>query len=51
MLVKIDTKSWLGNYNSSVVRFNSQMHLDNYLRVCYRNEAASKVIGVEILEL
>lgn len=51
MLVRIDTKNYRGNCNSNVVRFNSQLHLDNYLRVCYRNEATSKVIGVEILEL
>jgi hypothetical protein len=50
MLVRIDTKNWCGNYNSRVVRFNSRLHLDNYLRVCYSNEITSKVIGVEILE-
>jgi len=50
MLVRIDTKNWRSNYNSHVVRFNSQQHLDNYLRVCYSNETTSKVIGHEILE-
>ena len=50
MLVRIDTKNWLGNYNSHVVRLNSQKHLDNYLRVCYSNEITSKVIGHEILQ-
>ena len=50
MLVRIDTKNWLGNYNSLVVRFNSEQHLDNYLKVCYANEITSKVIGIEILE-
>ena len=50
MLVRIDTKNWRGNYNSQVVRFNSQLHLDNYLRVCYSNEITSKVIGHEILD-
>ena len=50
MLVRIDTKNWRGNYNSRVVRFNNEQHLSNYLRVCYRDEATSKVIGHEILE-
>jgi hypothetical protein len=50
MLVRIDTKNWRGNYNSHVVRFNSERHLSNYLRVCYRDESTSKVIGHEILE-
>ena len=50
MLVRIDTKNWRGNYNSHVVRFNSEQHLSNYLRVCYRDESTSKVIGHEILE-
>ena len=50
MLVRIDTKNWRGNYNSRVVRFNSEQHLDNYLKVCYSNEITSKVIGFEILE-
>ena len=50
MLVRIDTKNWLGNYNSLVVRFNSEQHLNNYLNVCYRDESRSKVIGTEILE-
>ena len=50
MLVRIDTKNWRGNYNSRLVRFNNEQHLSNYLRVCYRDEATSKVIGHEILE-
>lgn len=50
MLVRIDTKNWRGNYNSRVVRFSNEQHLDNYLRVCYSNEITSKVIGVEILD-
>ena len=50
MLVRIDTKHWTGQYQSRVVRFNSERHLDNYLRVCYANEITSKVIGFEILD-
>ena len=50
MLVRIDTKNWRGNYNSHVVRFSNEQHLNNYLRVCYRDESRSKVIGHEILE-
>ena len=49
MLVRIDTKNWLGNYNSRVVRFSNEHHLNNYLKVCYRDESTSKVIGHEIL--
>ena len=50
MLVRIDTKNWLGNYNSRVNHFQNQQHLDNYLSKCYRNEMTSKVIGIEILQ-
>ena len=50
MIVRIDTKNWLGNYGSTVKHFQNQQHLDNYLRVCYSNETTSKVIGHEILE-
>ena len=50
MLERIDTKNLRGNYNSRVGRFNSEQHLDNYLRVCYSNEITSKVIGHEILD-
>ena len=50
MLVRIDTKNWLGNYNSRVVRFNSDQHLDNYIRFMGNHQIESKIIGVEILE-
>ena len=50
MLVRIDTKNWRGNYNSRVVRFSNQNHMDNYMRVCNQDEGLSKIIGVEILE-
>ncbi len=50
MLVRIDTKNWLGNYNSNVKHFQDQHHLDNYLRKCYSNEISSKVIGISILQ-
>ena len=50
MLVRIDTKNWLGNYNSNVKRFTDQKHLDNYLRKCYSNDMTSKVIGIHILQ-
>ena len=50
MLVRIDTKNWRGNYNSHVVRFNNEQHLNNYLGVCYRDNMTGKVIGYEILE-
>jgi len=49
MLVRIDTKNWLGNYNSNVVRFNSEDHLNNYLNVIYR-KGTSKVIGIHYLQ-
>jgi len=50
MLVRIDTKNWFGSYNSRLVRFNDQDHMDNYMRVCHRDESQSKVIGISILE-
>jgi hypothetical protein len=55
MLVRIDTKNWRGNYNSRVVRFNSQQHLDNYMTKALANQVGnnvinSKIIGHEILE-
>jgi len=55
MLVRIDTKNWLGNYNSTVKQFTNQQHLDNYLGKCYSNQVGnnvinSKIIGVEILQ-
>lgn len=55
MLVRIDTKNWLGNYSSTVKQFQGQQHLDNYLSKCYSNQVGnnvinSKIIGVEILE-
>lgn len=50
MLVRIDTKNWLGNYNSRIIRFQNQKHLDNYLRKCSRNEGSSKVIGITNLQ-
>jgi hypothetical protein len=50
MLVRIDTKNWLGNYGNTVKHFQNQKHLDNYLSKCYSNETTSKVIGIEILQ-
>lgn len=50
MLVRIDTKNWLGNYNSTVKQFESQQHLDNYLNKCYGNEGMSKIIGLTTLQ-
>ena len=50
MLVRIDKKNWRGNYNSHVVRFNSEQHLDNYLRFMSKHELESKIIGHKILE-
>ena len=50
MVVRIDTKNWLGNYNSRVKYFNDQRHLDNYLNKCYSNELTSKVIGITVIE-
>lgn len=55
MLVRIDTKNWLGNYNSTVKHFQNQQHLDNYLSKCYSNQVGnnvinSKIIGVSIIQ-
>ena len=50
MLVRIDTKNWLGNYNSTVKQFQNQQHLDNYLSKCYTNESYSKIIGISTLQ-
>ena len=55
MLVRIDKKNWLGNYSSSVKRFNSQQHLDNYIAKALANQAGnnvitSKIIGHEVLQ-
>ena len=50
MLVRIDTKNWLGNYNSTVKRFTNQQHLDNYLSKCYSNEGYSKIIGITTIQ-
>jgi len=50
MLVRIDTKNWLGNYNSTVKQFTNQQHLDNYLSKCYSNEGTSKIIGITTLQ-
>ena len=49
MTVQIDTKNWMGNYNSRIKEFNNRAHLDNYLNKCYRDETTSKVIGVTII--
>lgn len=50
MQVRIDTKNWLGNYNSTIKLFQNQRHMDNYLRKCMSDETYSKVIGITILE-
>ncbi len=55
LLVRIHTKNWLGNYNSRVVRFNDQQHLDNYMAKALANQVGnnvinSKIIGHEILD-
>lgn len=49
MRVRIDTKNWMGNYNSSIKTFNGQSHLDNYIRFMGSHEIYSKIIGVEVL--
>ena len=54
MLVRIDTKHWRGNYNSRLVRFNNQQHLDNYMAKALGSQVGnnvinSKIIGVEIM--
>jgi hypothetical protein len=55
MLVRIDTKNWLGNYNSHVKEFENQQHLDNWYSKCLSNQVGnnvtnSKIIGIEILQ-
>ena len=50
MLVRIDKKNWLGNYSSRVQLFQSEQHLNNYLRFMSRNEIESKIIGHEVLQ-
>lgn len=50
MIVRIDKKNWLGNYSSRVQLFQSQSHLDNYLRFMLKHELESKIIGHEILQ-
>ena len=56
MLVRIDTKNWRGNYNSRLVRFNNQQHLDNYMAKALASQVGnnvinSKIIGLEIMSL
>lgn len=50
MLVRIDKKNWLGNYSSRVQLFNSESHLNNYLRFMSNHEIESKIIGHEVLQ-
>lgn len=50
MLVRIDKKNWLGNYSSRVQLFQSQTHLDNYLRFMSKHELESKIIGHKIID-
>jgi hypothetical protein len=50
MLVRIDKKNWLGNYSSRVQLFQSQSHLDNYLRFMSHHQLESKIIGHEVLQ-
>jgi len=50
MLVRIDKKNWLGNYSSRVQLFQSESHLDNYLRFMGKHELESKIIGHEVLQ-
>ena len=50
MLVRIDKKNWLGNYSSRVQLFQSQAHLDNYLRFMSKHQLEGKIIGHEILQ-
>ena len=49
MIVRVDTKNWLGNYHSNVIHVNSDKHLENYLNVI-RAKNTSKLIGYEILQ-
>ena len=44
-LVRVDTKNWLGNYNSTVVLFNNDRHMSNYLDKIIASHT-SKLIGV-----
>lgn len=50
MLVRLDKKNWLGNYSSRVQLFQSQSHLDNYLRFQMERNVETKIIGHEILQ-
>lgn len=50
MLVRIDKKNWLGNYSSRVQLFQSERHLDNYLRFMSHHQLESKIIGHEVLQ-
>ena len=50
MLVRIDKKNWLGNHSSRVQLFNSQSHLDNYLRFMSKHQLESKIIGHKVLQ-
>ena len=50
MRVRIDTKNWMGNYNSTIKTFNGEGHLSNYIRFMDNHQIESKIIGVEILE-
>jgi hypothetical protein len=50
MLVRIDKKNWLGNYSSRVQHFQSQSHLDNYLRFMWKHQLQFKIIGHEVLQ-
>jgi hypothetical protein len=49
MRVRIDTKNWMGNYNSTIKTFNGEGHLSNYIRFMGHHEIYSKIIGVEVL--
>jgi hypothetical protein len=50
MKVRIDTKNWMGNYNSTIKTFNGEGHLNNYLRFMGKHQIESKIIGVEVLD-
>ena len=50
MIVRIDKKNWLGNYSSRVQLFQSETHLDNYLRFMSHHQLESKIIGHEVLQ-
>ena len=49
MLVRLDTKNWLGKYNSRVQYFQGERHLSNYLAYMAKREYAAKIIGHEII--